>query len=417
MFDLIVRNAKLLDCEDLKDIGVANGVIQEIGKISSIGKEEIDCKGGMVLPPFVESHIHLDTVLTAGNPRWNQSGTLIEGINIWSERKSSLTVEDVRTRALSVIHEQLAYGCLYIRSHVDISDPKLTALKALLELKEQLAPFIHIQIVAFPQDGIISCSDNQQRLEEALRMGADAIGAIPHNEYTREDGVESLKLCFRLAEKYDRMINVFCDETDDEHSRYLEVVASLAIKTGLARKVSASHANAMALYPAPYVNRLINILKDSEINIITCPLVSSVMQSRYEEWPKGRGITLIKKLWKGGVNVSIGHDDILTPFYPLGTGNMLQAAHMAVHLAQMTGLEEINETINMITIRGAKALQIEAEYGLEIGKPASFILLPEKSIVDAIRYQSKCRYVISRGKILCESVPSHSNILLKKTSI
>ncbi|MEH7343006.1 cytosine deaminase [Bacillus sp. JJ1532] len=403
MYDLIVRNLKFPSDNSLKDIGIEDGKIKEIGNILEKGKKEIDAIGDLVLAPFVESHIHLDTVLTAGTPRWNESGTLIEGIKIWGERKKSLTIDDVKTRAIEVLRNQLSYGILHVRSHVDISDPNLTALRTLLEIKEQVSPYLNLQIVAFPQDGILSNQDNQKRLEEALVLGADAVGAIPHNEYTRETGIESLEICFSLAEKYNRMVNVFCDETDDGHSRFLEVVAMLALKSGLKQKVTASHTNAMAYYPEPYVARLISLLKESEMNIVSCPLVSSVMQGRYDSWPKGRGITRIKELWHAGINVSIGHDDIMTPFYPFGTGSMLQAAHLAIHLAQMTGRQEVEEMINMVTIRGAKTLQIESQYGIEVGKPASFVTLPAEDSFDLIRHQPMCSYVISHGRIISEN--------------
>ncbi|MEH7522561.1 cytosine deaminase [Bacillus sp. JJ1503] len=403
MYDLIVRNLKFPSDNSLKDIGIEDGKIKEIGNILEKGKKEIDAIGDLVLAPFVESHIHLDTVLTAGTPRWNESGTLIEGIKIWGERKKSLTIDDVKTRVIEVLRNQLSYGILHVRSHVDISDPNLTALRTLLEIKEQVSPYLNLQIVAFPQDGILSNQDNQKRLEEALVLGADAVGAIPHNEYTRETGIESLEICFSLAEKYNRMVNVFCDETDDGHSRFLEVVAMLALKSGLKQKVTASHTNAMAYYPEPYVARLISLLKESEMNIVSCPLVSSVMQGRYDSWPKGRGITRIKELWHAGINVSIGHDDIMTPFYPFGTGSMLQAAHLAIHLAQMTGRQEVEEMINMVTIRGAKTLQIESQYGIEVGKPASFVTLPAEDSFDLIRHQPMCSYVISHGRIISEN--------------
>lgn len=401
----------------LQDIGIINGKIKEIGRISSNGKKEIDGEGNIVLPPFVESHIHLDTVLSAGDPKWNESGTLFEGINIWSERKKKLTKNDVKTRASKVLRYLLKHGVLHVRSHVDISDPNLIALHALIELKEEVAPYMNLQLVAFPQDGIISCPDNINRLEEALKLGVDAIGAIPHCEYTREDGVESLEICFSLAQRYNRMVNVFCDETDDDQSKFLEVVASLALKTGLKQKVSASHTNAMAYYSEAYVARLLGLLQASEINIISCPLVSSVMQGRFDSWPKGRGITRLKELWEAGVNVSIGHDDIMTPFYPLGTGNMLEAVHMAVHLAHMSGQSEMEELINMITIRAAKALQIEDDYGVKEGMPANFIVLPVTNIRDLIRIQPICTYVISNGEVMAESEPTKSKVNLKGISL
>lgn len=416
MLDSVVRNVRLTnDLNQLVDIGIINGEIHAIGSISEKGREEVNAFGGMALPPFVEPHIHLDTVLTAGEPAWNQSGTLFEGIQVWSARKQQMTDQDVKERALSVLRTQLEHGILHVRSHVDISDPDLTALQSLLEVKEAVSQVMNLQIVAFPQDGILACPGNVKRLEQSLRMGADAIGAIPHYEQTQEDGVQSLEICFALAEKYNKMVNVFCDETDDPDSKFLEVVASFALRTGLKEKVAASHANAMSYYSEPYFRKLLSLLQESKINMISCPLVSTVMQGRLDPWPKGRGITRIRDLYEAGVNVCIGHDDIMTPFYPLGTGNMLQAAHMAVHVGHMSGVDEMKEIIHMITDRGAKALQIEsAAYGVEVGKPASFVVLPAKEISELIRYMPKPRYVFSNGHRVAETVPTFTNVYMEE---
>src|SRR5699024_7549862 len=364
----------------------------------------------IILPSFVESHIHLDTVLTAGNPTWNESGTLLEGIKIWGERKRHLTKEDVKQRATQVIKQLITNGVLFIRSHVDISDPHLTALHALLELREQFSKHITIQLVAFPQDGILSCPGNIERLEKALELGVDAVGAIPHNEHTREAGVRSLEISFSLVKKYEPIVNVFCDETDDAESRFLEVVADVAIENELYERVTASHVNAMSHYSEAYVAKLMQLLQRSRVNIVVCPLVSSVMQSRLDTWPKGRGIARVKDLWQAGVNVSIGHDDIMTPFYPVGTGNMLQAAHLALHVAHMSGVNEMEELIQMITSRGAKTLQIDQTYGLAEGQLANINVIKGKHAIDLIQYQPKCSYVISKGSVIATSKQVESEL-------
>jgi cytosine deaminase len=415
MFDLVFRNVHLLEKpESLPvDIGIRDGTIMTIGSMpSGSGKQEVDGTGLVVSPPFVESHIHLDTVLTAGEPAWNESGTLFAGIKLWQQRKAILTVEDVINRAEQVLRKQVAQGILHIRTQADISDPKLTALRALLKLRERVKPYVNLQVMAFPQDGIRTCPDNERHLEEALESGADGVGAIPHMEFTREEGIASLEICFRLAGKYKRFVHVFCDEIDDANSNFIENVAHLAIASGLRERVTASHVNATAYYGEAYFQKLLGLLSRSGINIVCCPLINSAMQGRFDGFPKGRGIARIKEMWQAGVNVSIAHDDIQTPFYPYGTGSMLQAAHMAAHLAHMTGREEAKELLRMITVRGARTMQIESEYGVEPGKPANFVLLPGDDAMDLLRRQPVCRYVVSHGRIVAETLPAESRFIL-----
>ncbi|MFD0692578.1 amidohydrolase family protein [Paenibacillus sp. GCM10027628] len=413
MLDLVVRNVRLLDGmgneQQLVDVGVNGDKIVALGTVAEAGAREIDGSGHVLLPPFVESHIHLDTVLTAGEPAWNESGTLFEGIGLWQQRKQALTYEDVLARAEQVLRMQMLNGVLFVRTQADISDPKLTALRALLALRERVKPYMHVQVIAFPQDGIRACPGNEQRLEEALLLGADGIGAIPHLEPTREEGVASLEICFRLAQKHGCFVHIFCDEIDDAHSTFLETVAHLAMRSGLRERVTAAHASASAYYGDAYYQKVEGMLARSSVNVVCCPLINSAMQGRFDSYPKGRGITRIKELWRAGVNVSIAHDDIQTPFYPLGTGNMLQAAHMAAHLAHMTGREEVAELVRMVTIRGAKTLQLES-YGLAVGHPASFILLEGSDAMDLVRRQPACRYVVSHGHVVAETQPAVSRL-------
>ncbi|WP_310500590.1 amidohydrolase family protein [Paenibacillus qinlingensis] len=407
---MVYRQVRVLGNHEFQgpiDIGVLNGKIVAMGEVADHGEREVDGTGHLLLPPFVESHIHLDTVLTAGEPDWNESGTLFEGIGIWQKRKGTLTYEDVMARAEKVLRMQISTGVLHVRSMVDISDPNLTALRALLALRERVKPYLTLQVIAFPQDGIRACPDNEQRLELALELGADGISAVPHLEATRSEGEASLEICFRIAEKYGCFVHVFCDEMDDPHSTFLENVAHLAIRSDLGSRVTAAHVNATAYYSEAYFQKVLGIVARSGIHIVCCPLINSAMQGRFDSSPKGRGIARIKEMWLAGINVSIAHDDIRTPFYPLGTGNMLQAAHMAAHLAHMTGREEIAELVRMITIRAAQTLQL-SEYGIAVGLPASFIMLRADNEIDLVRGQPLCRHVVSRGQLLTEALPAQT---------
>jgi cytosine deaminase len=293
LLDMVYRNVRLLGQSEDRgpvDVGVKNGEIALIGNIAVQGEREIEGSGHLLLPPFVESHIHLDTVLTAGEPAWNESGTLFEGIGLWQKRKQALTYEDVTERAEKVLRMQLASGILHVRTQADISDPNLTALRALLALRERVKPYMNLQVIAFPQEGIRACPDNERRLEEAITLGADGIGAIPHLEPTREEGVASLEICFRLAEKYGCFVHVFCDEMDDAHSTFLESVAYLAIRSGLRERVTAAHVSATAYYGEAYFQKVLGLVARSGINIVCCPLINSNMQGRFDGYPKDEAL-------------------------------------------------------------------------------------------------------------------------------
>ncbi|WP_035157881.1 amidohydrolase family protein [Cohnella thermotolerans] len=416
-YDLIVRNARLAGRGgEAADIGVVGGLIAALGDLSDAGAADVfDAGGRLLLPPFAESHVHLDTTLTAGDPVWNESGTLAEGIAIWGARKAGLAKEDVIARAERTIRLYIGHGVLYLRAMVDIGDPKLAALEAVLELQERYRDRIDMQIVAFPQDGIASSPDNEARMAEALRMGADGVSAVPHLEATREEGVLSLRQAFALAERTGAFVHVFCDETDDESSRFLEVCASLALSTGLTSRVAAAHANAAAYYNEAYFQKILGLVKRSGLSIVACPLINSVMQGRYEAYPKGRGITRIKEFHRAGVNVALAHDDIRTPFYPLGTGNPLDAAHMAAHLAHMCGRSELAALIGMITEGGAEAMQLGEAYGyrngeFRAGTPASFLLFDAEDARDLIGRRPAPRYVFRRGRVVAETVPAVASL-------
>lgn len=409
---MIIKNAKLRGKEGLWNIEVKDGKFTQIFGADDTREEGIDVRGSLVLPPFIEPHIHLDTTLTAGEPEWNRSGTLFEGIQRWSERKESLTIEDVKTRAKKALKWQIAQGIQHVRTHVDVTDPELTAMKALLEVKKEMAAYVDLQLVAFPQEGIPSFPNGEALLEKALKMGADVVGGIPHFEFTREYGVASMKTAFDLAEKYDRLVDIHCDEIDDEQSRFVEVVATEAYERGLRSRVTASHTTAMGSYNDAYTSKLFRLLKVSGINFISNPLVNIHLQGRFDTYPKRRGLTRVKEMNEAGMNVCFGHDDIFDPWYPLGTGNMLQVLHMGIHATQLMGYEQIVDSIDLITKNSAKTLNIEENYGIKPGKPANFIILDAENEYEAIRKQAKVIYSFRHGEMIAETKPSETKIVM-----
>ncbi|MBA9026344.1 MULTISPECIES: cytosine deaminase [Bacillaceae] len=411
---MIIKNAKLRGKDGLWHLFIEENKIHKITQILGDvdGKEIIDVDGSLVLPPFIEPHIHLDTTLTAGEPEWNKSGTLFEGIQRWAQRKETLTIDDVKTRSKTALKWQIAQGIQHVRTHVDVTDPELTALKAMLEVKEEMAPYVDLQLVAFPQEGILSYPNGEELMEEALKMGADVVGGIPHFEFTREYGVESLKVAFDLAEKYDRLVDIHCDEIDDEQSRFVEVVAAEAYKRGIGTRTTASHTTAMGSYNDAYTYKLFRLLKLSSINFVSNPLVNIHLQGRFDTYPKRRGLTRVKELQEAGLNICFGHDDIFDPWYPLGTGNMLQVLHMGIHASQLMGYDQIVNSIDLITKNSAKTLHIEENYGIEEGKPANFIVLSAENEYEAIRKQATVRYSFRNGKMVAETKPSEATITL-----
>jgi len=407
-----INNVRLPWREGLWQIEIADGKIARISgqpQQPSSAEQTLDGEGGLACAPFIEPHIHLDTTQTAGQPAWNQSGTLFEGIERWAERKAMLTHDDVKQRAQQTLKWQIANGIQFVRTHVDVSDPSLTALKAMLELKAEMAPWVTIQIVAFPQEGILSYPNGEALLEEALRLGADVVGAIPHYEFTREYGVESLHKTFALANRYDRLIDVHCDEIDDEQSRFVETVAALAHRDGNGARVTASHTTAMHSYNGAYTSRLFRLLKLSGINFVANPLVNIHLQGRFDTYPKRRGITRVKEMLEAEINVCFGHDDVFDPWYPLGTANMLQVLHMGLHVCQLMGYEQIEAGLDLITHNSARTLQL-SDYGIQSGHEANLIILPAENGFDAVRRQVPVRYSVRRGVVVAATKPAESEI-------
>ena len=411
---MLVKNVHIHNREGLWQILIEEGKISRIfsqDEIFNYSGEILDGEEGIVYPPFVEPHIHLDATQTAGQPNWNQSGTLFEGIERWAERKSLLSHEDVKSRAWKTLKWQIANGVQYVRTHVDVSDPTLTALKAMLEVKKEIAPWVDLQIVAFPQEGILSYPNGEKLLDQAMEMGADVVGGIPHFEFTREYGVESMHIAFDIARKYNKQIDIHCDEIDDEQSRFVETVAALALKYDMGEKVTASHTTAMHSYNNAYASRLFRLLKMSKIHFVANPLVNIHLQGRFDTYPKRRGVTRVKDMLKNNINVCFGHDDVFDPWYPLGTANMLQVLHMGLHVCQLMGYGQINDGLKLVTENSAKALGL-MDYGIQEGNSANFIVLPAENGFDAVRCQVPTRYSIRHGKVISETQLAKTTIHL-----
>lgn len=410
---MLIRNAVIENGKETEDIRITGGKFERIAKEIEAcpGEEIIDCAGRLVLPPFIESHIHLDTCLTAGQPRWNLSGTLFEGIECWEERKRTLTREDVRERAMRMLRMEAACGIQHVRTHIDISDNKLTALEALLELREEVKDFIDIQIVAFPQNGILSDPKGRESLETALQAGADAAGAIPHFEFTREYSVESLNICFELAQKYDRLIDVHCDEIDDEASRGLETVAARAYETGMCDRVTASHTTAMHSYNNAYVTRLMRILKMSGINFVANPCVNVHLGGRTDNYPRRRSLTRVKELLAAGCNVSFGNDDVFDNYNPLGNAGMRDAVCMGLYTGQMMGYEEILNSYRLVTVNAARTLHLGDGYGIREGNSADFVIMDAKDYFEALCYDRPVTASYREGRLIAKTVPAESEVM------
>jgi cytosine deaminase len=413
VIDLLVRDVRVPD----EDGGLAPVDLHvEHGRVVAVvpraedaleAREVVDGGGAWATAPFVEPHVHLDAALTAGQPRWNASGTLWEGIACWAERKPMLTRDDVIDRAEQTLRWYAANGTLHVRSHVDVTDPSLVALDALLEVRDRVRDVVNLQLVAFPQEGICSFPDGEELIAEAARRGVDAIGAIPHFEDTREDGVRSVEIAVDLAERHGLRVDAHCDEIDDEQSRFVEVLATRAARSGLRERVTASHTTAMGSYNPAYSYKLHRILARSGIHMVSNPMVSLHLQGRFDDYPKRRGLTQVKELLAAGVNVAFGHDDVMDPWYPLGTAHALQVAHVGTHATQMLSRDEIAETFEMVTSRAAAVLGLgPEEYGVRPGSAASFVLLPATDGYDAVRRQVRPTHGVAHGRVVATTPPA-----------
>ena len=413
--DLIIRQATVVGAAQPVDIGIRGERIAQIGPaIAETSPHEIDAAGRMVTPSLVETHVHLDAVLTVGRPRHNLTGSLFEGIEIWGERVKMLTREDVIRRADQAIRWMLTCGVTHIRTHVDVCDPALVALRALLEVREAWRGVVTIQIVAFPQQGIYSFPGGEALMVQALDLGADVVGGIPHYEWTREYGERDVKTALRLASERGLRADLHCDETDDDQSRFLEVVAAETIRLGLQGRVTAGHATAMHSYNNTYAHRLIRWMRQAGVHIVTNPLDNSVLQGRFDAYPIRRGFTRVKELLAAGINVCIGHDSIMDPWYPLGIGDPLQACFVMAHYGQMSGYQEVRALLEMVTTRAAACFGLD-EYGLAEGRQADLVVWDAPTPEDAVRRIASRVAVVSRGRVVARTTPARSEVILRGT--
>ncbi|MDX6750424.1 amidohydrolase family protein [Geminicoccaceae bacterium 1502E] len=401
--DLIVRNANLPDGREGVDLVVADGLIQAVGpQIEASGRQELDAAGQLVTPPFVDCHFHMDATLSLGQPRLNVSGTLLEGIQLWGELKPLLTVEAVVERALAYCDMAVAQGIQAIRSHVDVCDDRLVGVEALLEVKRQVAPWLDLQLVAFPQDGLYRSPGARQNLLRALDMGVDVVGGIPHFERSMEDGRRSVQELCELAASRGLRVDLHCDETDDPLSRHVESLAFETQRLGLAGRVAGSHLTSMHSMDNYYVSKLLPLMAEAGVAAIANPLINIVIQGRHDSYPRRRGMTRVPELREHGIPVAFGHDCVMDPWYSMGSGDMLDVAHMAVHVGQMTSMAAIRQCFDSVTSVPAGILGLEG-YGLEPGCKANFVLLEAADPIEAIRLKAARLAVVRAGQVMAES--------------
>ena len=412
MFDLIVRSANLPDGRKGIDIAVKDGKIAAIeALITTEAKEEIDATNRLVSPPFVDPHFHMDATLSLGLPRMNISGTLLEGIALWGELRPIVTKEELVERALRYCDLAVTQGLLFIRSHVDTSDPRLVTAEALLEVKERVKPYIDLQLVAFPQDGYYRTKDGVASLERALDMGVDIVGGIPHFERTMDEGRASVEALCRIAADRGLPVDMHCDETDDPMSRHIETLAAETVRFGLQGRVAGSHLTSMHSMDNYYVSKLIPLMAEARINVIPNPLINIMLQGRHDTYPKRRGMTRVRELMEAGLNVSFGHDCVMDPWYSMGSGDMLEVGHMAIHVAQMAGIEDQKKIFDALTVNSAKTMGLQG-YGLEKGCNADLVVLQAVDTQEALRLKPNRLAVVKRGKVIARSAPRIGELFL-----
>jgi cytosine deaminase len=411
-FDLLVRNATLPDGRAGVDIAVAGGRIAAVGpNIAGEAGRTLDARGQLVAPPFVDVHFHMDATLSLGLPRLNQSGTLLEGIALWSELKPLLTQEAVIERALRYCDLAVSQGLLAIRSHVDVCDDRLLAVEALTEVRRQVAPYLDLQLVAFPQDGYYRSPNAVENLARALDMGVEVVGGIPHFERTMSEGAASVRALCELAAARGLFVDMHCDETDDPLSRHIETLAGETQRLGLHGRVAGSHLTSMHSMDNYYVSKLLPLMAEAGVAAIANPLINIVIQGRHDAYPKRRGMTRIPEMRQHGILCAFGHDCVMDPWYSLGQGDMLEAAHMAIHVGHMTSREAMRFAFDAVTTNPAKIMGLEG-YGLDVGCHADFVLLQARDPIEAIRLRATRLAVVRRGRVIAEAAPRVSRLSL-----
>jgi len=403
MSDLLIHNVALPDGRSGVDVLVANGRIVNVSpRINAAAAQTIDAQGYLLTPPFVDPHFHMDATLTYGLPRVNASGTLLEGIALWGELKPHLTQDAIVARALAYCDWAVAKGLLAIRSHVDVCDPRLLAVEALLHVKAKVAPYLDLQLVAFPQDGALRSPGALDLLKRALAMGVDVVGGIPHFERTMQDGTESVRLLCELAAEQGRLVDMHCDETDDPNSRHIETLATQTLRLGLQGRVTGSHLTSMHSMDNYYVSKLIPLIHEAGVSAVANPLINITIQGRHDTYPKRRGMTRVPELMAAGVTVAFGHDCVMDPWYSLGSADSLEVASMGLHVAQMTSQAGMRACFDAVTVNGAKILHLDG-YGIAPGNRADFVLLQARDPIEAIRLRAPRLKVFRAGRVIAET--------------
>ncbi|NCD25603.1 MAG: cytosine deaminase [Deltaproteobacteria bacterium] len=403
MLDLLIVNAALTGHEDLMDIACRDGRIVEIRPgITTEADRVIDAKGYLVTPPFVDSHFHMDATLSAGLPRGNESGTLLEGIRIWGELKPDLSPEDIKSRAMKLLHWSVAKGNLAIRTHVDTTDPSLMAVDVLLEVRDEMKDFVDIQLVAFPQDGVLRAPDGLKLLERALDKGVDVVGGIPHFERTMDQGRESVRMLCEIAAGRGLMVDMHCDESDDPHSRHVETLAFETQRLGLHGRVTGSHLTSMHSMDNYYVSKLLPLMAEAGLHCVCNPLVNMNLQGRHDTYPKRRGLMRVPELMALGINVALGHDDVMDPWYPMGSHDMLEVAHMGAHALHMTGTDGLRRMFRAVTENGARVMGLDG-YGIAPGCRADLVVLQASDEIEALRLRPARLWVVRRGRVIART--------------
>ena len=416
MLDLLITHATLPDGRSNMSVAVQNGKIVEVTQgLQAPAHANVDAEGMLLSSPFVDPHFHMDATLSYGLPRVNQSGTLLEGIALWGELKPLLTQDALVERALAYCDWAVAKGLLAIRTHVDVCDPRLLAVDALLEVKKQVAPYIDLQLVAFPQDGVLrgpqGAQQHMNNLVRALDKGVDVVGGIPHFERTMADGALSVKLLCELAAERGLMVDMHCDESDDPHSRHVETLAFETQRLGLQGRVAGSHLTSMHSMDNYYVSKLIPLMAEAQLHVVANPLINITLQGRHDSYPKRRGMTRVPELLAAGINVAFGHDCVMDPWYSLGSGDMLEVAHMGLHVGQMTSQAAMRQCFEAVTRNAARVMDLQG-YGLEAGCKADLVLLQARNPIEAIRLRATRLKVFKAGKLIAETPASTSTLML-----
>lgn len=398
-------NAKIYKNDEATEILVEDGKFKEIGKDLGDADEIIDLGGRLVLPPYVDSHLHLDYYMTGKTDEAkNETGTLFEAIDIWNDFKKGTTKEEMKERMYAAVRDVVSYGTQYIRAQTDCTDPNLTGIKAALEVRDELKDKVTIQVVAFPQNGMYSFEEDgktgRDLVEEALQLGADAVGGIPHNEWSRELGEKAVKEIVRLAVKYDKLIDVHCDETDDTHARFVEALNAEAMMAGRGDLTTASHTCSFGSADDSYAFRMMGLFRQSGMNFVACPTENLFLQARQDSYPKRRGLTRVKEFVDNDINVAFGQDSIVDLWYPAGNGNLMNILDNGIHAAQLMREEDFPRNFDLVTYNGATLMKVEDEYGLEEGKPANFIVLDAPNEFEAQRNRVECLASIRNGEYL-----------------